>query len=99
MMRGKTYKKSQIMAYKKYDGIDSRRIKCADDSDGTIEAGLSMDTDNGTPVLCFHYLERMRVGWGKPNIIIEKTKTMHLNDVVITDIIQMLEGYITGIIE
>lgn len=59
----------------KYKGIDERQIKCCDNADNTIEAGISFEQlENGTNVLRFHFLDMIA---GK--ILDQKTKTMYLN--------------------
>ncbi len=59
----------------KYNGIDSRIIKCCDSNPDTIEAGISFDEDNGINILNFHFLSPI-----KGNTMIDQvTKSMHLN--------------------
>jgi len=68
--------------YKKYGGIDSREIVCCDESNTTIEAGISFDVDQGQNILNFHFLDLIKFGKNgklqKP-ILHEKTKSMWLN--------------------
>lgn len=56
----------------KYKGIDERQIKCCDNADNTIEAGISFEQlENGTNVLRFHFLDMIA---GK--VLDQRTKTM-----------------------
>jgi hypothetical protein len=63
----------------KYKGIDQRQIKCCDESETTIEAGISFDVlENGTNILVFHFLENIILNSGK-TLLLQKSKSMHLN--------------------
>lgn len=68
--------------YKKYGGIDSREIICSDNSDETIEAGISFDKLGKQNILKFHFLDLIEYGKNgkleKP-ILHEKTKSMLLD--------------------
>ena len=62
----------------KYNGIDSREIKCCDTSEKTIEAGISFENDEGQNILRFHFLQQMNAKNGN-NFLVQETKTMWLN--------------------
>lgn len=63
----------------KYQGIDSREIKCCDPSPKTIEAGISFDHDNGQNILKFHFLEYIESIDESKEILTQITKSMWLN--------------------
>lgn len=70
----------------KYNGIDERQIKCCDNSDNTIEAGISFEQlENGTNVLRFHFLELIG---GK--VLDQRTKTMYLDKKNTAELIKSL---------
>lgn len=54
----------------KYNGIDSREIKCCCDNPQCIEAGISIDENQ----LVFHFLDFNSIGH-----IIQISKSMQLN--------------------
>ena len=62
----------------KYNGIDSREIKCCDKSETTIEAGISFDEDECQNILKFHFLDYTNKKDGS-KMLHQKTKSMWLN--------------------
>lgn len=64
----------------KYQGIDSRQIKCCSENTNSIEAGISFDYDDekNVNILRFHFLSYIKVENNLP-ILHQETKSMHLN--------------------
>lgn len=78
----------------KYDGIDIREIKCCDESETTIEAGISFERDESQNILRFHFLDYVKYGKnGKLDnpILIQQTKSMFLNKQNTTELIKELK--------
>lgn len=76
----------------KFNGIDRRVIKCSDtQSDDTIEAGISfekLDDNECVYALNFHFLDKVKYS----EIVIQKTKSMHLNKENTRQLIQALKA-------
>lgn len=62
-----------------YKGIDSRKIKCSDKSEGTIQAGISFDQDGDQHILNFHFLHKISFQKTNKTIIDQTTKSMYLD--------------------
>lgn len=76
----------------KYKGIDEREFKCCDNSDNTIEAGISFDAlEDGTNVLRFHFLDYVDIGTNN-GILDQRTKTMYLDKSTISGLIEKLKS-------
>lgn len=78
----------------KYDGIDIREIKCCDESETTIEAGISFERDDNQNILRFHFLDYIKYGKNgklEEPILIQETKSMWLNKENTTELIKELK--------
>lgn len=71
----------------KYLGIDEREIKCSSDNANSIESGISFDEQDGINVLRFHFLDYTEGG-----ILIQKTKSMHLDKKNTSELISRLKS-------
>lgn len=74
----------------KYQGIDSRKIKCCSTNPNSIESGISFDEDEGIKMLRFHFLGNIERPNSEP-ILNQFTKTMHLNKKNIKQLIAELQ--------
>ena len=70
----------------KYKGIDEREIRCCSENPNSIEAGISFDEVDGVNVFRFHFLEHQH------GILIQKTKSMHLDKKNTKEPIAKLKG-------
>lgn len=78
--------------YKKYAGIDSREICCSSDNPNSIEAGISLENDEGTTILKFHFLDIVETKNPKNKFIVECTKHMHLNKATRDELVDKLKS-------
>ncbi len=78
----------------KYDGIDIREIKCCDESETNIEAGISFERDEEQNILRFHFLDYIKYckhGELDEPILNQFTKSMFLNYENTTELIKELK--------
>ena len=73
-----------------YNGIDERIIKCCNNTENSIQPGISFDEENGMLLLRFHYLEKQ---FGR--FIDQKTKIMYMNRQSIEELIEILQSFLT----
>lgn len=78
--------------YKKYAGIDSRDTCCSSNNPNSIEAGISLENDEGTAILKFHFLDVVKTKNLKNKFIVERTKHMHLNEATRDELVDKLKS-------
>lgn len=75
----------------KYQGIDSREIKCVNNSETSIKSGISFDYGHDDQrILFFHFLEYKSTGTSVPKLT-QTTKAMYLDNNTIDQLIKRLK--------